>query len=54
MATKTEVISIKISPEEKELIKAEAVRQDVSVSKLLYRVIKKEYFDKENVSNVNH
>lgn len=51
MATKTEVISIKISPEEKELIKAEAIRQDVSVSKLLYRVIKREFFNQEVVPN---
>ena len=54
MATKVEVLSIKVTPEEKEFIKREAERQDVSVSKLLYRVIKKEFFDKENVSNVNH
>lgn len=51
MATKTEVISIKISPKEKELIKAEAVRQDISVSKLLYRVIKKEFFNQEVAPN---
>lgn len=49
MATKVEVLSIKVSTEEKEFIKKEAERQDVSVSKLLYRVIKKEFFDKENM-----
>ena len=54
MAAKTEVIGIKVTPEEKEFIKREAERQDVSVSKLLYRVLKKEYFDKENVNNENH
>ena len=51
MATKVEVLSIKVSTEEKEFIKREAERQDVSVSKLLYRILKKEYFDKENVNN---
>ena len=51
MATKVEVLSIKVSTEEKEFIKKEAERQDVSVSKLLYRVIKKEFFDKEVVPN---
>lgn len=51
MATKVEVLSIKVSTEEKEFIKREAERQDVSVSKLLYRVIKKEFFDKEATLN---
>ena len=51
MATKTEVIGIKVTPDEKTKIKAEAERQDVSVSKLLYRVIKKEFFDKEVATN---
>ena len=51
MATKIEVLSIKVSTEEKEFIKKEAERQDVSVSKLLYRVIKKEFFDKEAAPN---
>ena len=51
MATKVEVLSIKVSTEEKEFIKREAERQDVSVSKLLYRVIKKEFFDKEATPN---
>lgn len=48
MATKTETLGFKVTPEEKEIIKAEAERQDISVSKLLYRVIKKEFFDSEN------
>ena len=51
MATKIEVLSIKVSTEEKEFIKREAERQDISVSKLLYRVIKKEFFDKEAAAN---
>lgn len=51
MATKVEVLSIKVSTEEKEFIKREAERQDVSVSKLLYRVIKKEFFDKATAPN---
>ena len=51
MATKVEVLSIKVSTEEKEFIKKEAERQDISVSKLLYRVIKKEFFDKATAPN---
>ena len=53
MATKVEVLSIKVSTEEKEFIKREAERQDVTVSKLLYRLIKKEFFDKEDANNVS-
>ena len=53
MAVKTEVIGIKVTPEEKEFIKKEAERQDVTVSKLLYRLIKKEFFDKEDTNNVS-
>ena len=45
MATQTEVIGINVTPDEKVRIKAEAERQDVSVSKLVYRVIRKEFFD---------
>lgn len=37
MAIKTETLTIKVSPEEKEIIKKMAERDDVSVSKLLYR-----------------
>lgn len=51
MAAKTEVIGIKVTPEEKEFIKREAERQDVTVSKLLYRLIKKEFFNKETAPN---
>lgn len=39
MATKTETISIKVYPEEKEKIKHLADLDDVSVSKYLYRLI---------------
>ena len=53
MAAKTEVIGIKVTPEEKEIIKREAERQDVTVSKLLYRLIKKEFFNKEDANNVS-
>lgn len=54
MATKADVLSIRVSPEEKEFVRQDAERQDISVSKLLYRILKKEYFDKENVNNNNH
>ena len=54
MATKADVLSIRVSPEEKEFVRQDAERQDISVSKLLYRILKKEYFDKENVNNENH
>lgn len=47
MATKTETISIKVSPEEKAKIRELAAAQDTTVSKLLYRLIKKEFFNKE-------
>ena len=39
MATKTETIAIKVSPEEKEYIKKLAGEQDITVSKLLYKMI---------------
>ena len=39
MAIKTETLTIKVSPEEKELIKKEAEKQDITVSKLLYKLI---------------
>lgn len=39
MAVKTETLSIKVSPEEKEKIKALAAAQDVTVSKFLYNVL---------------
>ncbi len=42
MPVKTECVAIKVAPEEKELIKRIAAEQDITVSKLLYRVIKKE------------
>lgn len=46
MAIKTETLTIKVSPEEKEMIKQEAERQDISVSKLLYRLIFKKEEEK--------
>ena len=39
MATKTETVTIKVTPEEKEKIKKLAEEQDITVSKLLYRMI---------------
>ena len=39
MATKTETIAIKVSKEEKAKIQAQAAQEDVTVSKLLYRMI---------------
>ena len=42
MATKTETLTIKVSAEEKARIKELAEEQDVTVSKLLYRMIFKE------------
>ena len=39
MATKTETIAIKVTPEEKELIKRLAQEQDITVSKYLYKII---------------
>lgn len=40
MATKTETLTIKVSPEEKQRIKELAEKDDVTVSKYLYRIIK--------------
>lgn len=39
MAAKTETLTIKVSPEVKERVKALAESQDISVSKLLYRML---------------
>lgn len=39
MATKTETIAIKVSPEEKKKIQELAEKQDMTVSKLLYKII---------------
>lgn len=39
MATKADVLSIRVSPEEKEFVRQDAERQDISVSKLLYRIV---------------
>ena len=45
MAIKTETVTIKVTPEEKEQIKALAQTEDITVSKLLYRIIRKEIFN---------
>ena len=42
MATKTETIGIKVTPEEKEYIKKQAEALDITVSKYLYNKIFKE------------
>lgn len=39
MATKTETIAIKVTPEEKETIKNEAAAADMTVSKFLHRLV---------------
>lgn len=39
MATKTETIAIKVSPEEKARIQELAAKQDITVSKLLYKIV---------------
>lgn len=48
MAVKTETLCIKVSPEEKEQVKMLAEKEDITVSKLLYRILKKEVFNKED------
>lgn len=39
MATKTATITIKVTPEEKEMIKELAYKKDVTVSKLLHALV---------------
>jgi uncharacterized protein (DUF1778 family) len=39
MTVKTETVTIKVTPEEKELIKQEAEKLDMTVSKYLHRII---------------
>ena len=46
MATKTETLTIKVTPEEKEKIKELATQEDVSVSKYLYRLLFRRKEDK--------
>lgn len=48
MAIKTETVAIKVSPDEKETIKQLAQQQDITVSKLLYRILVKELLKNEN------
>ena len=45
MAVKTETLTIKVSPEEKELVKRLAAEKDWSVSKWLYNTLIKELED---------
>ena len=47
MAVKTDTVTIKVSPEEKQKIKALAEKEDVTVSKLLYKILKKEIFEEQ-------
>lgn len=46
MAVKTETLTIKVSPEEKELVKRLAAEKDWSVSKWLYNTLIKNLEDK--------
>ena len=46
MALKTECVAIKVTPEEKEKIKAEADKLDITVSKHLYNKL----FKEENIT----
>lgn len=39
MATKTETVAIKVTPEEKQTIKEDAAAADMTVSKYLHRLI---------------
>jgi hypothetical protein len=39
MAVKTETLAIKVSPEEKELVQKLAQEKDITVSKLLYKML---------------
>jgi hypothetical protein len=48
MAIKTECVAIKVTPEEKEKIKAEADKLDITVSKYLYNKLIKEIIQKES------
>jgi hypothetical protein len=53
MATKTETLSIKVAPEEKEQIKHEAAAADMTVSKYLHRLIFTEKELQENDKQAN-
>ena len=39
MATKTETVAIKVTPQEKQQIKESATARDMTVSKFLYNII---------------
>ena len=45
MAIKTETLTIKVSTEEKQRVKELALEKDISVSKMLYKIISKELFE---------
>lgn len=48
MAVKTETLTIKVTPEEKEIIKQMAADKDWTVSKLLYNLLIKTLDQKED------
>ena len=50
MAIKTEIISIRVSPEEKEKIYKMAREQEITVSKLVNKIINKELNNQEKNS----
>ena len=53
MAVKTEAVAIKVSPEEKEKIKRLAEKEDMTVSKYLYKLlIKNIQEEKEDANNI--
>lgn len=53
MATKTESVAIKVTPEEKQQIKHEAAAADMTVSKYLHRLIFTEKEMQENDKQAN-
>lgn len=50
MSVKTETITIKVTPEEKEAVKAAAAKADQTVSKYLYRLLIKNQEEQKNGS----
>lgn len=51
MATKTETLTIKVSPDEKKMVQALAMEQDITVSKLLYRLLIKNFEGDQSYDN---
>lgn len=45
--TKTTSVAVKVTPTEKELLKQKAKEANTTVSRLLYAVIAKEYFNQK-------